>query len=215
MIIAVDGPAAAGKGTLARALARAFDLAYLDTGLLYRAVAARVLSSGGNPADPETALAAAQALDSTDLDDPDLRSEAVGEAASKVAALPEVRQELVTFQRRFAADPPDGHRGAVLDGRDIGTVICPQADVKLFVTADIRERARRRHKELLERGHRLDYQQVLDDMRARDARDAGRAASPMVVAEDAHLLDTTNLDIDSAFRKAKALIAGSAASIRN
>ncbi len=212
MIIAVDGPAAAGKGTLARALAREFDLAYLDTGLLYRAVAARVLRAGGDPADVQAALSAARTLKSADLDDPGLRSEEIGEAASKVAALPEVRRELVDFQRRFAAHPPDGRRGAVLDGRDIGTVVCPDADVKLFITADICERARRRHKELLERGHEVDYQQVLEDLKARDARDAARAVSPMVAAEDAHLLDTTNLDIDSAFRKAKALIAGSAAS---
>ncbi|MFQ5533502.1 MAG: (d)CMP kinase [Sphingomonadales bacterium] len=208
MIIAIDGPAAAGKGTLARALARHFGFAYLDTGLLYRAVGMKIVRDGKDPDDRDAAVAAAGNLRARDLDDSDLRSEAAGAAASRVAAIPEVRAALVAFQRDFAAYPPGNAGGAVLDGRDIGTAICPDADVKLFVTASAVQRARRRFMELNDRGIRATEEMVRTDLEARDARDAKRAVAPMVAADDALLLDTTNLDIDSAFRAAKALIAG-------
>ncbi len=210
MIIAIDGPAAAGKGTLARRLAAHFGLAYLDTGALYRAVAWRLLESAGDPSDREAAVAAAAALGTVDTDDPALRSEAVGEAAARVAAIPEVRAIILKYQHDFAADPPGstpgGFRGAVLDGRDIGTVVFPDADHKLFVTANDEERARRRAAELRGRGEAVSEDQVLAEIRARDAQDREREAAPLVQAGDAHLLDTTNLDIDSAFAKALALI---------
>src|SRR3546814_299951 len=158
MIIAVDGPVAAGKGTLARRLAEALRCAYLDTGSIYRAVAAKILVAGGNPEDPATATAAARALQPIDLERDDLRLETASQAASKVAAIPAVRAALLDFQRRFASEPPAGPErpwnGAVLDGRDIGTVVCPDADVKFFLTASVDARAARRHKELLERGER-------------------------------------------------------------
>jgi cytidylate kinase len=206
MIIAVDGPAASGKGTLARRLAKRFGLAHLDTGLLYRATAARVLRSGGDPADEAAARAAAEALGAADLEDPELRGEAVSQGASVVAALPAVRRALLAFQRHFAHAPPDGARGAVLDGRDIGTVVCPDADAKLFVTASLEARARRRHKELLARGTRSIYARVLRDMRERDARDSSRAAAPLVPAPDAVIIDTTDLDADAVFARALAAI---------
>lgn len=193
-VIAVDGPAAAGKGTIARALAREFGLRHLDTGLLYRAVGRRVLAG-------EDPVAAARALTEADLAGDDLRSAAVAEAASRVAAIPAVRQALVETQRAFAATPP----GAVIDGRDIGTVICPDADVKLFVTASPETRARRRWLELQQRGERLDYDTVLADVLARDERDRTRATSPLKPAPDAHLLDTTNLSIDAAVAEAVAI----------
>lgn len=208
MIIAIDGPAAAGKGTLARALAHDLGFAYLETGLLYRAVGLRVTREGASPDDAGAAVAAAHNLADENLDDPELRGEKAGAAASRVAAIAEVRAVLLDFQRRFAASPPGQVGGAVIEGRDIGTVVCPDADVKLFVTARARERAGRRFRELRERGVDTTEAEVLAEIRARDARDAGRAASPMVPAADAHLLDTTNLDIDSAFRAARALIAG-------
>ncbi len=160
LVVAIDGPAASGKGTLARNLAAKFGLAHLDTGRLYRATALRVLAVGGDPADPETAAAAARGLDPALLDDPRLRDEAVGRAASVVAAIPAVRAALLAFQRRFAGQP----QGAVLDGRDIGTVVCPDADVKLFVTASREERARRRAKELRENGAPAIYEAVLRDI---------------------------------------------------
>lgn len=199
LIVALDGPAAAGKGTLARRLAEAFDLAYLDTGSLYRAVGAKVLAAGGDPADSVAAATAAEALSSRDLGRGDLRTEKVGEAASQVSAIPAVREALLTFQRDFAHDPPGGKRGAVLDGRDIGTVVCPEACAKIFVTASVEERARRRHEELLARGDARIYARVLQDMQARDDRDAARAAAPLRPAEDAYVLDTSTLDADAAF----------------
>ncbi len=208
MIIAIDGPAAAGKGTLARALAHDLGFAYLETGLLYRAVGLRVTREGASPDNRDAAVAAARNLADENLDDPELRGEKAGAAASRVAAIPDVRAVLLDFQRRFAVSPPGHARGAVIDGRDIGTVVCPDADVKLFVTASARSRAGRRFRELRERGVDTTEAEVLAEIKARDARDAGRAASPMVPAADAHLLDTTNLDIDSAFRAARALIAG-------
>jgi cytidylate kinase len=196
-VVAIDGPAAAGKGTIAKAVAARFGLAHLDTGALYRATAARVLAAGGDPADAEAAATAALALEPADLNRPELRSAAVSEGASLVAAIPCVRAALLDFQRRFAAR--DG--GAVLDGRDIGTVVCPDADVKLFVTADPAARAARR---AAESGRPLAEETA--DLVRRDARDAGRADAPMVAAPEAHLLDTTGLAIDAAIETAAAII---------
>lgn len=207
MIIAVDGPVAAGKGTLARRLAAALDCAYLDTGSIYRAVAAKILAAGGDPEESETAEAVARALAPGDLARDDLRLETVSQAASKVAAIPAVRDALLAFQRRFAAAPPDGLKGAVLDGRDIGTVVCPEADVKFFLTASVEARAARRHKELLERGEQSIYARVLQDLRERDARDSGRATAPLKAADDAVRLDTSDMDADRAFAVAMAEIA--------
>ena len=202
VIIAIDGPSAAGKGTLARRLAEALDFALLDTGALYRAVAAKVLAAGADPAGTAAARAAAEGLVAADLERPDLRSEEVGRAASQVAAQPAVRQALLDFQRRFAAAPPGGRKGAILDGRDIGTVVCPEADAKFFVTASPEVRARRRHKELLDRGERAIYARVLQEMRDRDARDSGRAVAPLRPAADAIVLETTEMDADAAFETA-------------
>ena len=204
MIIAIDGPAASGKGTLSRRIARHYGFTHLDTGLLYRAVAARVLWDGGDPNDSRAALQAARRIDPALLDDPDLRSDEVGKAASIVAAMPEVRAALLDYQRSVAATPP----GAVLDGRDIGTVVCPDADVKFYVTADISVRAERRYLELAAKGDAADSSEVLEDLKVRDARDSGRADAPLSLAEDAHLLDTTNLDIEAAFTAAVAIIDG-------
>jgi len=207
VIITVDGPVAAGKGTLARRLARHFDFAYLDTGSLYRAAALKLLQAGKDLGDAGAAAAAAAAVVAADLAEPRLRDEDVGEAASRVAARAEVRGVFLDFQRRFARSPPDGRAGAVLDGRDIGTVVCPDADVKFFVTAAVEARARRRHDELRRRGEQVSYAQVLAELKRRDDRDRARAASPLRPAADAHLLDTTNLDIEAAFRAALAIIA--------
>lgn len=206
MIIAVDGPAASGKGTLARRIAAHYGLAYLDTGVLYRAVAQGVLAAGQDADDPEAALAAARALDISHIDTGALRSRRLGDAASKVAAYPAVRQVLIDHQRAVAATPP----GAVLDGRDIGTHVCPDADVKLFVTASLDERARRRHEELAGLGEAAELAHVRADLEARDLRDRSRSVAPLRQATDAHLLDTTNLDIEAAFKAAVALIDSSA-----
>ncbi|MCG8690013.1 MAG: (d)CMP kinase [Minwuiales bacterium] len=207
MIVAVDGPVAAGKGTLARRLAAHFGFAYLDTGSLYRATARKVLRTGGDPHDVEAAVAAARSLTPEDLADPALRDEAVGEASSVVAVMPAVRDALLGYQRRFATEPPDDAPGAVLDGRDIGTVVCPDAAVKFFVSADVEVRARRRFEELRNRGISVDYEAVLADLRRRDERDSARATAPLKPAPDAHLLDSTNLDIEAAFRAAKDIVA--------
>ncbi len=201
-VIAIDGPAAAGKGTLARRLAETLGYAYLDTGLLYRAVGIRALESGVDLDDPAAVAAIARRLRPDDLARPDLRGDRAAEAASRVATIPEVREALRAFQRRFAARPPGGAKGAVLDGRDIGTVICPDADAKLFVTASTEVRARRRHKELLERGIDSIYPRVLQDMKERDARDRTRAVAPLKPAPDAFVLDTSALDPDAAFEAA-------------
>ena len=203
MIIAIDGPAASGKGTIAKRIAAHYCLAYLDTGTLYRAVARDTSARGGDPADAVEALKSAKALDPRTLGDPSLRKPGFGEAASLVAKHPEVRKELLAYQRSFAR----AKSGAVLDGRDIGTVICPDADVKLFVTATPEERARRRYIELKQAGIAISEAEVLSDIRRRDERDRNRAAAPLRRAPDAHLLDTTNLDIDAAFRAAIDLIA--------
>lgn len=206
MIIAIDGPAAAGKGTLARRLAAHFDLAYLDTGLIYRAVGRKVLDSGADIADADAAEAVARALQAADLQQGGLRTDEVAQAASKVSAVPGVRAALLEFQRDFATFPPDGKSGAVLDGRDIGTVVCPDADVKLFVTASMEVRAERRVKELQGRGLEAIYARVFEDMKERDARDSERAVSPLEPAKDAHSLDTSGLDADQVFQAALDLI---------
>jgi len=206
MIIAVDGPAAAGKGTLARALAAHFGFAYLDTGSLYRGVAHAVLLAGADPADEKAALKAAKTLDPAQIDPTAIRTPEVSDAASIVAAIPKVRASILAFQRRFASHPPEGQSGAILDGRDIGTVVCVQADVKLYVTASPEVRANRRWLELKGSGSDLSETQVLEDVIARDARDTGRASSPMRPADDAHLLDTSNLSIEAAFDAAVVLI---------
>ena len=202
MIIAVDGPAASGKGTLARRLANHFNLAHLDTGGLYRAAAFHALESGGDPADPKIAQAAAERVGAADLTDSRLREERIARAASVVAAIPVVRHALLAFQRGFAQHPPGGAQGAVLDGRDIGTVVCPDADAKLFVTASPEARARRRFKELQESGAEAIYSLVLQDMKDRDARDSQRRTAPLVPADGAFVLDTTALDADAAFAAA-------------
>jgi cytidylate kinase len=202
VIIALDGPAAAGKGTLAKRLAERFGLAHLDTGTLYRATALRVLEAGGDPNDVEAARRAAAALTVDDLGAPALRDQEVGEAASVVAAHAPVRAALVAFQRRFAHHPPAGMNGAVLDGRDIGTAILPDADVKIFVTASAEVRAERRHKELLGRGAESIKSAVLRELSERDERDRARTVAPLVRAPDALLLDTTEMDADAAFAAA-------------
>jgi len=198
MIIAIDGPAASGKGTLGKRLAAHYGLRHLDSGLLYRAVAKAVLDAGRPATDRDAAIAAARALDPTHIDEMALKVPAVGEAASFVSAIPEVRAALVAFQRDFAAKPP----GAVLDGRDIGTVICPAADAKIFVTATPQVRARRRAAEYRALGRDIDDATVLADIVKRDERDQNRATAPLKQAPDAHLLDTTHLDIDAAIRAA-------------
>lgn len=210
MIIAIDGPAASGKGTLARKLAKHLNYAYLDTGALYRTVAKLVLDAGLDPASEEDATDAAltlkRILSPELLADPSIRNDEVGNAAAYVAALPGVRQALLDLQRDFAKNPPNQTLGAVLDGRDIGTVICPDADVKLYVFADPEIRARRRAKELQSKGLEATYEAVLADMRARDARDAGRKGAPLKPADDAVMLDTTKLSEEQVFKQALDLI---------
>ncbi|HUB15192.1 MAG TPA: (d)CMP kinase [Acetobacteraceae bacterium] len=196
-IVAIDGPAAAGKGTLAKRIAAALGLPYLDTGLLYRAVGRRVLDADGDPADPAAAETAARALMPSDLRRDDLRNPQADAAAAAVAAIPGVRAALLAFQRNFGAA-----HGAVLDGRDIGTVIFPTAPVKLFVTASLEERARRRWLELRAKGTAADLATVTEEMRVRDSQDAARIAAPLRPAEDAMILDTTNLDAEAAFEAA-------------
>ncbi len=201
LIIAIDGPAAAGKGTLARRLAAYFGLPYLDTGLLYRATGRLVLDAGGDPADHATAEAAARALRPGDLARGDLRGPQADAAASAVASIPGVRAALLDFQRRFADGP-----GAVLDGRDIGTIVFPQAQAKLFVTASPEARGHRRWLELQGKGQAADLAEVAGQIRVRDQQDRDRAAAPLVAAPDALLLDTTGLDADTAFAKALDLL---------
>ena len=206
MIIAIDGPAAAGKGTLARRLAQHLNFAYLDTGLIYRAVSKKVLILGGSPDDAAMAETEAWAMQPEDLNLEGLRTDEVAQAASKVSAVPGVRAALLKFQRDFAAHPPDGKVGSVLDGRDIGTVVCPDARHKLFVTASMEVRAERRVKELQDRGLRAIYARVFEDMKERDARDTERAVSPLEPAKDANTLDTSDLDADQVFQAALDLI---------
>jgi cytidylate kinase len=204
MIIAIDGPAASGKGTLAKRIAQHYGLPVLDTGLLYRAVARDVALKGGSLEDSTAAVTAAWSLDAATLDDPKLRGPAAGDAASIVAKMPRVRLALLDYQRDFANQPG----GAVLDGRDIGTVICPQADVKIFVTASPEERARRRHLEHQSRGETVAFDTVLADIRRRDERDSGRDVAPLEAAHDAVTIDTTTLDADAAFAAALKVIEG-------
>lgn len=198
MIIAVDGPAAAGKGTIARALAQHFGFHFLDTGALYRMVGLAAIRAGGEPITPDAAIAAAKGLDPASFVDADLRTEKVGAAASIVAVIPEVRAALLDLQRSFARRPP----GAVLDGRDIGTVVCPDAHAKLFITASAEVRAKRRQKEL----GSGDYEAVLADIKARDERDSQRATAPLMAANDAVTLDTSGMDIESAVTAAVAAV---------
>ena len=204
MIIAIDGPAASGKGTLAKRIAAHFGMAWLDTGLLYRAVARDVLAAGRDLEDVEAAKAAAQSIDAQTLDDPALRGPRAGDAASMVAKIPEVRAALLEYQRAFAHQ----EKGAVLDGRDIGTVVCPDAEVKIFVTASDEARAKRRFLEHQSRGEGISYDNLVAEIRRRDARDSGRSAAPMQAAADALHLDTTTLDADQAFAAALDMIEG-------
>jgi CMP/dCMP kinase len=198
MIIAIDGPAASGKGTLAKKLAQHYGYRHLDTGVIYRAVAHALLEEGADLRDEALAVAAAVELDPETFGNPALKSQKVGEAASVVSAIPRVREVLLDFQRQFAATPP----GAVLDGRDIGTVICPNADVKIFVVADPKVRAHRRTLEAKSRGEEADEARILQDIIQRDERDRNRATAPLKPAADAYLLDNTNLDIEAAVRAA-------------
>jgi cytidylate kinase len=205
-VVAIDGPAASGKGTLARRLGERFGLAHLETGALYRATALLVLEDGIDPADTATAVAAARRVGPHLLSDPRLRGEDVARTASIIAANPEVRRALLDVQRDFAAHPPAPARGAILDGRDIGSVVCPAANVKLFVTADAEVRARRRLDELRACGSSAIYQDVLQELKDRDRRDSGRAAAPMAVPIDATIIDTTALDIDAAVEGASQIV---------
>ena len=207
MIIAIDGPAASGKGTLGKRLAAHYGLRHLDTGLIYRAVAKAVLDKGQRPGDAAAATAAAQSLDPSHFDEVALKVHGISEAASLVSAIPAVREALLAFQREFAARPP----GAVLDGRDIGTVICPDADVKIYVTATPEVRARRRAAEYEAQGRAVGEAEVLADVRNRDQRDQSRSIAPLTQAPDAHLLDTTHLDIDAAIRAAIDIVEASRA----
>lgn len=202
LVIAIDGPAAAGKGTIAKELAKTLDLAYLDTGSLYRAVAHAVILADGDPASDADAAHAAKTLDIEAIDQTAIRTREVGSAASQVAAKPQVRAELLETQRRIAKHPPAGKAGVVMDGRDIGTVVCPDADVKLYVTASDDARAHRRWLELSQADPDLTEKQVLADLTERDRRDSERATSPLVQAADATLLDTTNLSIEAAIQAA-------------
>jgi cytidylate kinase len=210
-IITVDGPSAAGKGTLAKRLAKHFDFAFLDTGALYRGVGLTLLRQGHDPANPEKAVAAAQALKADILGDPDLRTEITSRAASIVAASPGVRAAILNWQRDFAYRPPNGSGGSVLDGRDTGTVVCPDAPAKLFITASLEARAQRRLKELQARqlqqgGETAIYARVLQDMQERDARDQGRSISPTKAAADAKIIDTSDLTADQVFDQALAFV---------
>lgn len=201
-VIAVDGPAASGKGTIATRLAALYGYPVLDSGLLYRAVGVRLLAEGGDLSDMAHATRVAETLDPATLENPEVRTRAAGEAASRVAAYTPVRAALRAFQRTFATQEP----GVVIDGRDIGTVIAPQADAKLFVTASPEVRATRRWKQLTGQGEQVTYEDILADIRIRDERDSARSDSPMVIADDAVLLDTTEMDIDRAFDAARRIV---------
>ena len=207
-VIALDGPAASGKGTLARLISDHYGFAHLDTGTLYRGVAWIILAEGGDPANGDFAARVARGFETAKIAGVDIRTKEVGAAASVVAANPAVREALLEFQRRYAANPPNGVKGAVLDGRDIGTVVCPSATVKFFVTAGSKVRTHRRWLELVAVRPELEEATVYNDLLERDARDAARSDAPMVAADDAELLDTTHLSIDAAFAAARRVIDG-------
>ena len=203
MIVAIDGPAASGKGTIAKKLAEYFNLSYLDTGILYRAVALQLLTKGMNEKDSQSAEKVARQVSIASIDHTGIRTQAVSDLASKIAAIPGVRQELLDRQRRFAQNPDPGKDGAILDGRDIGTVVCPHADFKIFIIADLEIRAKRRWKELLQSDPTVIYCEVLEEMRSRDERDTNREDAPLVVTSDALVIDTSNKSIDVSFNEAK------------
>jgi cytidylate kinase len=206
MIVAIDGPSASGKGTLSKRLAAHLGYAHLDTGKIYRAVGMMALRVGGDLADESVVLQAAKLLELSAFTDPELGGDIAAVAASKVAAITSVRTLLLQFQRDFAAAPPGDLKGAVLDGRDIGTVVCPEAEIKFYVTANTEIRAERRHKELLERGESIIYARVLQDMKERDERDTNRSVAPLKPADEAFIIDTSDLDADQAFAAALAAI---------
>ena len=203
MIVAIDGPAASGKGTIAKKLAEYFNLSYLDTGILYRAVALQMLTEGINEKDCRSAKKAARQVSITSIDHSGIRTRAVSDLASKIATISGVRQELLTRQRRFAQNPDPGKDGAILDGRDIGTVVCPHADFKIFIMADLEIRAKRRWKELLQSDPTVIYCEVLEEMRSRDERDTNRKDAPLMATSDAVVIDTSNKSIDVSFNEAK------------
>ncbi len=203
MIVAIDGPAASGKGTIAKKLAEYFNLSYLDTGILYRAVALQLLTKGMNEKDSQSAEKVARQVSIASIDHTGIRTQAVSDLASKIAAIPGVRQELLDRQRRFAQNPDPGKDGAILDGRDIGTVVCPHADFKIFIIADLEIRAKRRWKELLQSDPTVIYCEVLEEMRSRDERDTNRKDAPLVVTSGALVIDTSNNSIDVSFNEAK------------
>ena len=203
MIVAIDGPAAAGKGTIAKKLAEYFNLSYLDTGILYRAAALQMLTKGMNEKDSQSAEKVARQVSIDSIDHTGIRTRAVSDLASKIAAIPGVRQELLDRQRRFAQNPDPGKDGAILDGRDIGTVVCPHADFKIFIIADLEIRAKRRWKELLQSDPTVIYCEVLEEMRSRDERDANRKDAPLAVTSGALVIDTSNKSIDVSFNEAK------------
>ena len=203
MIVAIDGPAASGKGTIAKKLAEYFNLSYLDTGILYRAVALQLLTKGMNEKDSQSAEKVARQVSIASIDHTGIRTRAVSDLASKIAAIPGVRQELLDRQRRFAQNPDPGKDGAILDGRDIGTVVCPHADFKIFIMADLEIRAKRRWKELLQSDPTVIYCEVLEEMRSRDERDTNRKDAPLAVTLGALVIDTSNNSIDVSFNEAK------------
>ena len=203
MIVAIDGPAASGKGTIAKKLAEYFNLSYLDTGILYRAVALQMLTKGMNEKDSQSAEKVARQVSIDSIDHTGIRTQAVSDLASKIAAIPGVRQELLDRQRRFAQNPDPGKDGAILDGRDIGTVVCPHADFKIFIIADLEIRAKRRWKELLQSDPTVIYCEVLEEMRSRDERDTNRKDAPLAVTSGALVIDTSNNSIDVSFNEAK------------
>ena len=203
MIVAIDGPAGSGKGTISKKLAEYFNLSYLDTGILYRAVALQMLTEGINENDYRSAQKVAQQVSIASIDHTGIRTRAVSDLASKIATISTVRQELLTRQRRFAQNPDPDKDGAILDGRDIGTVVCPNADFKLFIMAELEIRAKRRWKELLQSDPTAIYCEVLEEMRSRDERDTNRKDAPLVVTSDAMIIDTSNKSIDVSFNEAK------------
>ena len=206
MIVAIDGPAGSGKGTISKKLAEYFNLSYLDTGILYRAVALQMLTKGMNEKDSQSAEKVARQVSIDSIDHTGIRTRAVSDLASKIATIPGVREELLDRQRRFAQNPDPGKDGAILDGRDIGTVVCPHADFKIFIMADLEIRAKRRWKELLQSDPTVIYCEVLEEMRSRDERDTNRKDAPLAVTSGALVIDTSNKSIDVSFNEAKSWI---------